>query len=76
MNMIIDVLRDLGLIKLHMKAWPLGTNISVLLIFGIGFGTLGYCPGTSVGAVIVPVVALIVLFLIGLETIGQGVFAP
>ncbi len=40
-----------GWIKLHKKAGSLGTNIPGPLIFGIGFGTLGYCPGTSVGAV-------------------------
>lgn len=122
----VYAMRGAGWIKLHKKAGSLGTNIPGPLIFGIGFGTLGYCPGTSVGAVahgaldalvggiggimigaglyaavypklkgrilsigsfgdktlidvlpfrnpwavILPVVALIVLFLIGLETIG------
>ena len=40
-----------GWIKLHKKAGSLGTNIPGPLIFGIGFGTLGYCPGTGIGAV-------------------------
>jgi hypothetical protein len=40
-----------GWIKLHKKPGSLGTNIPGPLIFGIGFGLLGYCPGTSVGAV-------------------------
>ena len=40
-----------GWIKLHKEAGSLGTNIPGPLIFGIGFGLLGYCPGTSVGAV-------------------------
>lgn len=39
-----------GWIKLHKKAGSLGTNIPGPLIFGVGFGALGYCPGTSVGA--------------------------
>ena len=47
----VYAMRGRGWIKLHKKAGALGTNIPGALIFGIGFGTLGYCPGTSVGAV-------------------------
>lgn len=41
----------MGWVSLHKKSGSLGTSIPGPLIFGIGFGTLGYCPGTSVGAV-------------------------
>ena len=44
-------LHDLGLVKLHLKATQLGANIIGGLIFGVGWGLFGYCPGTAVGAV-------------------------
>lgn len=47
----VYAMRGLGWAKLHKKAGSLGANIPGPLIFGIGFGMLGYCPGTSVGAV-------------------------
>jgi uncharacterized membrane protein YedE/YeeE len=47
----VYAMRGKGWIKLHKKSGSLGTNIPGPLIFGIGFGLLGYCPGTSVGAV-------------------------
>jgi len=43
-------LKDLGLIKLSIKTTILGSVILGGLIFGIGWGLLGYCPGTSLGA--------------------------
>jgi uncharacterized membrane protein YedE/YeeE len=46
----IYLLKDFGLIKLHIKPTILGANILGGLIFGIGWGFLGYCPGTSAGA--------------------------
>ncbi len=46
----IYLLKDLGLIKLSIKPTILGANIMGGLIFGIGWGFLGYCPGTSAGA--------------------------
>ena len=45
------LLSDLGLAKLSIKATTLGANILGGLIFGLGWGLLGYCPGTSLGAV-------------------------
>lgn len=42
---------DIGILKLSVKPTLLAANIIGALIFGIGFGLLGYCPGTSVGAV-------------------------
>jgi len=44
-------LRDLGLAKLQIKPTVLSANILGGLIFGAGFGLLGFCPGTCVGAV-------------------------
>lgn len=43
-------LYDLGLVKLSIKATVLGGVVVGGLIFGIGWGLLGYCPGTSLGA--------------------------
>ena len=47
----IYLLKDLGLVNLSIKSTVLGATIIGGLIFGIGWGLLGYCPGTSMGAV-------------------------
>lgn len=47
----IYLMKDLGLVELRLKSTALGANIIGGLIFGIGFGLLGYCPGTAVGAI-------------------------
>jgi len=44
------LLVDLELAKLSIKSTILGANIIGGLLFGLGWGVLGYCPGTSVGA--------------------------
>jgi uncharacterized membrane protein YedE/YeeE len=46
----IYILKDLGSVKLSVKPTNLGANIIGGLIFGAGWGLLGYCPGTSAGA--------------------------
>lgn len=46
----VYLLVDLELAKLSLKATVLGGNVVGGLIFGIGWGLLGYCPGTSAGA--------------------------
>ena len=46
----IYLLHDLGLVKLKLKTTVLGANIIGGLIFGAGWGILGYCPGTAAGA--------------------------
>ena len=47
----VYILRDLGLVKLAIKPTILGGNIIGGLVFGAGWALLGYCPGTSLGAV-------------------------
>ncbi|WP_291326146.1 DUF6691 family protein [Desulfovibrio sp. UCD-KL4C] len=47
----IYFLKEFGLVELSVKATILGPNILGGLIFGLGWGLIGYCPGTSAGAV-------------------------
>lgn len=44
------LLVDLELAKLSIKSTILGGNILGGLLFGLGWGLVGYCPGTSAGA--------------------------
>jgi uncharacterized membrane protein YedE/YeeE len=46
----IYLLKDLGIVELSVKSTVLGGNIVGGLIFGAGWALLGYCPGTSLGA--------------------------
>jgi uncharacterized membrane protein YedE/YeeE len=46
----VYLLTDLGLVKLSIKPTVLGGNIIGGLLFGVGWGLFGYCPGTAVGA--------------------------
>jgi uncharacterized membrane protein YedE/YeeE len=43
--------RRQGLVRLHKKSGSFGATVIGSLIFGVGFGLLGYCPGTMAGAV-------------------------
>jgi len=47
----VHLLRSLGLAALHPKPGSFGSSVIGGLVFGIGFGLLGYCPGTLAGAV-------------------------
>jgi uncharacterized protein len=46
----VYLLHDLGLVRLAIKPVILGGNIIGGLLFGLGWGLIGYCPGTSMGA--------------------------
>jgi len=47
----IQLLVSQGEIELKIKATDLGAVIAGGLLFGVGWAIMGYCPGTSVGAV-------------------------
>lgn len=47
----VHLLRGLGLARLHPKTGSWGRSAVGGLIFGLGFATLGYCPGTIAGAI-------------------------
>jgi len=47
----VHFLKSIGLAQLHPKQGSLGISVIGALFFGIGFATLGYCPGTIAGAV-------------------------
>ena len=46
----INLLVGLGVISLKVKATAIGANLVGGLLFGAGWAVMGYCPGTSVGA--------------------------
>lgn len=46
----VYLLNDLGLAKLSIKPMIVGGVVIGGLTFGVGWGLLGYCPGTSLGA--------------------------
>jgi uncharacterized membrane protein YedE/YeeE len=46
----VYLLSDLGLIALAIRPLIWGGTVTGGLLFGIGWGFLGYCPGTAVGA--------------------------
>jgi hypothetical protein len=46
----VYLLKDMGIVKLNLKPTILGAQILGGLIFGLGWGVLGYCPGTQIGA--------------------------
>jgi uncharacterized protein len=47
----INLLVSLDIVSFGIKATNLGANIIGGLIFGAGWAIIGFCPGTSVGAV-------------------------
>ena len=47
----VHALKSMGLVRLHVKPGSFGSSVIGGLIFGVGFGMLGYCPGTVAGAI-------------------------
>ncbi|MFW6169844.1 MAG: YeeE/YedE thiosulfate transporter family protein [Planctomycetota bacterium] len=47
----VHALKSFGLAELHPKPGSVGSTVIGGLVFGAGFGILGYCPGTVAGAV-------------------------
>jgi uncharacterized membrane protein YedE/YeeE len=47
----INLLVSTGIAELSIKATQVGANLIGGLLFGAGWAFMGYCPGTSVGAV-------------------------
>ena len=43
-------MQALGLVKLHVKPTNYASNVAGGLLFGVGLGLLGYCPGTGAAA--------------------------
>ena len=70
----IHLLKYLGLVQLHIKPGSIGTSLIGGIIFGIGFATLGYCPGTLSGAIGQGSLDALYGGLVGI-LIGTGVFA-
>lgn len=70
----VHALRSLGLARLHPKPGSLGSIVPGGLIFGLGFGILGYCPGTAAGAVGQGSLDALFGGIVGI-LIGAGIFA-
>jgi len=70
----VHILKSKGLANLHPKPGSLGTSVIGSLIFGVGFGTLGYCPGTVAGAAAQGNLDAIFGGIVGI-LIGAGIFA-
>jgi uncharacterized protein len=69
-----QLLRSLGLVESHVAAPSLGTQLAGGLVFGLGFGLLGLCPGTVAGAIGRGSIDALVGGAVGL-LLGTGLFA-
>lgn len=67
-------MRDRGWVNLHPKSGSAGMTVVGGLIFGAGFALLGYCPGTTIGAVAQGQMDALFGGLIG-SVLGAGLFA-
>ncbi|MFQ6132235.1 MAG: DUF6691 family protein [Armatimonadota bacterium] len=70
----VYALRSMGLARLHVIEAGFGKTVIGGLIFGVGFGLLGYCPGTAVGAVAEGRLDALVGGLLGM-LVGSFIFA-
>ena len=69
----IYFLYDLGIVKLSPKPMIVGGVVIGAIIFGLGWGLLGYCPGTSLGAL--GEGRMDALWGIGGMLVGAGIYA-
>jgi hypothetical protein len=70
----VYALKGVGMAQLHPKPGSIGSSVIGGLIFGLGFGILGYCPGTVVGAVAQGSLDALFGGVVGIIT-GAGLFA-
>lgn len=70
----IHLMQSYNLVKLHAKPGSIGQTVIGGLIFGVGFGILGYCPGTVTGAAAQGSLDALLGGIIGL-LLGAGAFA-
>ena len=70
----VHLLKNLKMARLHLKSGSFGQNLIGGLIFGVGFGLLGYCPGAVAGAAGEGALDAIFGGIIGM-LIGTGIFA-
>ncbi len=70
----ISYLYPKGKVKLQVKPGSIKNSVIGGLIFGMGFGTLGYCPGTIAGAVGSGSVDGLFAGVIGI-IVGSGIYA-
>ena len=70
----VHLLRSAGMAQLHPKPGSVGSSLVGGLIFGVGFGILGYCPGTMAGAVGQGSLDALLGGVVGM-LIGTGLFA-
>ena len=70
----IYLMKGLGWVQLNPKPGSVGTSVVGGLIFGVGFATLGYCPGIIAGAIGHGFLDALVGGLIGI-LIGASLFA-
>lgn len=70
----VHLLTTIGLAQLHPKPGSVGSSLIGGLIFGAGFGILGYCPGTVAGAVGQGSLDALLGGVVGM-LIGAGLFA-
>ena len=70
----VHFLKSVKMARLHLKSGSFGQNVIGGLMFGVGFGILGYCPGTVAGAAGQGALDAILGGIVGM-LIGAGLFA-
>lgn len=70
----IHLMKSMGLVSFHTFEGSLGASLVGGILFGIGFGLLGYCPGTVAGAIGQGQVDALLGGAVGI-LVGMGLFA-